>query len=207
MRSELVHAWITTLISSGILMTLAGYFLFRPRKKHATPSVENVPRTVRKSDDDLSPATDDLCIVEQEGELTEYQCGHQYASLFAINAYGYIMRPTQGYWDERERCGDCEIKMFEQKTRRCGRCGHVIMPGNGVATYDVHSSFEQKPGVEIIDHQDGSRSAMGCLRMRCCPSGGFYSGHWTGTKFEPAFPDNSSSIMALQPNGDAVVIH
>ena len=171
MKSELVRVWILTLALCGVL--LAGLYCYVRRVKKGVKKIADmpVPRTVHTSDDELLSATDDLCIVEQEGDLTEYRCGHRYASKFAINAYGQMMRPAQGYWDERERCGDCELKKFEHLTRRCGRCGHVIMPGNGVATYDIHKSFEQKPGVVIISHEDGSRFVMGCLRVDCCPIG------------------------------------
>jgi len=219
MKPELVHAWVVSLTLSGILLAITFAFLFKSwKQKQERKTQRERPQPVdvliisassedhHRDGDELSPATDDFCAVEQEGDPVDYKCGHSYAAKFAMNIYGQIMRPSAGYWEKRERCGDCEVNMFRELTRRCGCCGHVIMPDRKVSTYGITPSFRQKDGVEIINHQDGSRSVMGCLRMNCCPTGGLYYGTWTGSKVEPAFPSGDDpgfpqTVLAL------VVVH
>jgi hypothetical protein len=77
-------------------------------------------------------------------------------------------------------CPECYFEMMKKHTIRCCLCGGSIMPGEGVAIYDPRSE-----GVsETATLHEGA--ALGCLRMSCCPSGGFFAGHWSEEGFKAA---------------------
>lgn len=140
-------------------------------------------RSVRIREEDC-PVTDELCAVEQEGELVLYACGHRYASKFAINVFGCVQRPSDGFWDERTHCGDCLTAEFEKHLKRCAHCKRAIMPGDPVALFPVGS--RELPEYAVILERVGIQLAMQCTRYSCSVlAGAMFSGNWTMEGFVP----------------------
>lgn len=77
-------------------------------------------------------------------------------------------------------CPECFFETTKKHTIRCCLCGGSIMPGEGVAIYNARSE-----GINETATLFGG-GAIGCLRMSCCPSAGFFAGHWSEDGFEAA---------------------
>lgn len=107
-----------------------------------------------------------------------HACGHRGARKFKLMTYG-----EETKWiSQKERCPDCFLAYAKELIIRCALCGFPIVPGAPVVLYWHGSDPIRKDATRVDDH------VMGCLRWDCCPSGGFFAGHWTGRGFAPAFP-------------------
>jgi len=101
----------------------------------------------------------------------------------------------------RELCPDCLTAELRQVTIRCALCGFAIFPGEPVALYGgPKSSFRGTAGTAEHDGQ-----YVGCLRCDCCPSGGFFAGHWDGQRVVPAFAGGGSAAAEAMRTGQTVV--
>lgn len=83
------------------------------------------------------------------------------------------------------------------------RCGLNIYPGSGVVVYNVEGGF-----IRDAFRTPGG-GYLGCLRMKCCPSGGLFAGHWMGYDrggFRPAFNGGSAAEEAFR-TGKTVIVN
>lgn len=162
--------------------------LFGGRKKEKKPDVR-------------PEATDVVRVIREAGKPVPYACGHPFAPRFEIDCYGQELSLADEAVAKREKCGPCALEEFKRVVIRCGACGFAILPGDGVALYvDDRKTFPKRERVTLHEKQ-----VVGCLRMDCCPSGGFYAGNWDGTKFVPAFPGGMSAAATAMATGKAVV--
>lgn len=74
-------------------------------------------------------------------------------------------------------CFDCLSTEIRKGMAACTFCGHPIMVGDAVALYHCELNPEQLARAAI----DPEGNYLGCLRMDCCPSGGFMAGLWNGS--------------------------
>ncbi len=166
----------------------------------APPLIERVPGM---------PVCDLLAVVLCRGEQVPYKCGHTYEEEFFFCLYGVMFKVASKEAEDRAHCGDCFVKIVAETTVRCARCGHVIDVGEGVAAYAYPSeSFkpeDEQPWYKFIQHDDGQKSVIGCIRQACCPSGAFFAGTWTEHGFEPAFPGGFSIAATAFETGGVVI--
>lgn len=151
---------------------------------------------------DLPPATAEFGVRTLSDKVVSYGCGHdgplEYLGIF----FGQEMRPTEAALQKREKCPACVIEPLRQEAIHCALCGLAILPGEPVALYaGPKSAFRKEPGW-VVKH-DGQ--AVGCLRCDCCPSGGFFAGHWDGRQVVSAFPDGGCAAAECLRTGQVIV--
>jgi hypothetical protein len=105
-----------------------------------------------------------------------HKCGHKGHIHYSLSIKGEM---TKKLWFDPQ-CPDCKIPELEKDVISCALCGLAITPGEGVALYnsklpDVNAEF----AYVITTDADGDWVA-GCMRMNCCPSGGYFAGNWMG---------------------------
>ncbi len=146
--------------------------------------------------------TDNLGVVKRAGKKVPYACGHIDSAKFRHDFYGEVREPTDEVFAAREKCGECMLASVKEFVIRCGACGFAILPGDPVALYvDAHHfSIVWKKIVREPPR------VVGCMRWGCCPSGGFFAGHWSESGFEPAFPGGASAAATAFATGTAVVV-
>lgn len=159
-----------------------------------------IATTREKNEEEKPAATDDFLFVAQSSESIEYACGHSGPRKFVINLYGQIREPNDEFFVERKMCPVCFIDSLRKVTIRCGVCGNAIFPGEPVAAYANNDSFNPK---WLTLTPNGS--VIGCLRMDCCPSGGFFAGHWSGERFESAFSGGLSAAETVFQTGKTIM--
>ena len=79
-------------------------------------------------------------------------------------------------------CPECFAVKIGQTAIRCCKCGKTILIDDPVSLYPKGSDVVNNDIAEYAEEY-----AIGCLRIECCPSGGFFAGHWTTIGFKPAF--------------------
>ncbi len=137
----------------------------------------------------------DTCQIEfspGKNKNKDYSCGHSAPEKYSINLYGDWF----GEFDDEQDCPDCLLAKMLAVTIRCALCGLPIVPGRPVAVYSPRSS-----GLRLdIATRDGN-SVLGCMRLDCCPSGGHFAGHWTGTALKSAFEEETlvQQVIATGP--------
>jgi hypothetical protein len=122
------------------------------------------------------------------------KCGHLGPQRASLNFWGNIreFEIKRRIWDTLKSvfglrpiqynevpCPECIFKSMKEHAVRCALCGTGILPGEGVALY--HSSGPI-PHFELATKV--GKCVVGCLGWNCCPSGGFFSGHWTEDGFK-----------------------
>lgn len=118
------------------------------------------------------------------------KCGHLGPLKFEVIVWGhekhgyelparFISGVIKKTADPEFACPRCHFERLKAGAIRCCLCGGSILPDDGIALYDAASAGVHETATII----DGS--AVGCLRMDCCPSGGFYAGSWTGEGIRP----------------------
>lgn len=122
--------------------------------------------------------TDEFVVVNVSPEEVDYTCGHRFARSFAHNLYGQVYDIDDKLLASRRHCGACLLEMTRAKVIRCALCGRVILPGDGVAVYDDDPGFNRAWVTSLSGAT--TPTVIGCIRMDCCPSGGFYAGNWSG---------------------------
>ena len=143
------------------------------------PAGERVVVSVGPECRSLPTPHDTVSLVQQSAETVLCECGHHGPASYSIDAYGTVFSGINNHrW-----CPDCLIFMFQEKATRCALCGHVICPGDGVALYgdDSGALTYKHVSTKVGD------AFVGCMRWDCCPSGGFFAGHWTEEGFQSAF--------------------
>lgn len=141
------------------------------------------------------PKTDDrLEIVSRSGPIKRYECGHDGASSFNLHIYGEEMAGVE----QDKSCPDCALVSVQKHFIRCALCGLYIGPGDGVVLYAGSRSIKKETATKV------EMGYLGCLRWDCCPSGGFFAGHWTKTGFKSAFIGGTAAGEAMR-TGKAVI--
>lgn len=132
------------------------------------------------------PPPSDTCTVENKtGQEIEYNCGHRCAKQFTISLFGESLEPSDAGHAQSELCAECLLAKLRPSIIRCALCGFGIMPGDRVAAYADNGKFKKEWKTTIGDGE--KKGVIGCMRWECCPSGGFFAGHWMGDHFVSAF--------------------
>ncbi len=173
----------------------------RPKtKKLRSPGGGAVIATTDESPGMMPEPTDDLRVEPTSDEMVAYECGHRGAKTFTLNAFGDKFPAPDTMLAERKRCPDCETADVRAVIIRCAVCGHGIFPGEPVALYSDDARFNEKWKTKI------DQGVIGCMRMNCCPSGGFFAGHWSGKEFVPAFGDTRSVAEEVFRTGQTILV-
>jgi hypothetical protein len=126
-----------------------------------------------------------------------FKCGHAGPRRFAFNLYGLDSKP----FDDRKKCMNCRLEESKKVIIRCVLCGLPIIPGEPVVAYHENSRGIRKDiGRKVGDMY------LGCLRVGCCPSAGFFAGGWDGVAFRPAFAEGSIAAHTMA-TGKATVVN
>jgi len=150
-----------------------------------------------ESSDEFQEAIhDEIRPVAASEELKDFACGHRGPKLYHLDLYGSVMR-SNGV--SPDKCGQCCAEMFRSTSCRCALCGLVIFPGDPVALYGPSRQFQPERVTEVRS------GVIGCLRWDCCPSGGFFAGHWTGKGFRSAFSGGQTAVEQCFAKGEVVV--
>lgn len=93
-----------------------------------------------------------------------------------------------------KQCSTCKFGDGLKAAILCAYCDEVIFPGDPVSTYfpggSLHEGFEARA--------TRTRSGfVGCMRMDCCPSGGFFAGHWDLDRIVSPFSTGSAASEAF----------
>lgn len=155
----------------GVICAVGGKKLVRPN--HFAEVGETVFRSLSAHDDIYFP-----------------QCGHFGPQKFEVTLWGneqhgyelpakFISGVIKKTAAKDFLCPRCHFERMKDGAIRCCLCGGSILPDDGIALYAATSAGVHETATII----DGS--AVGCLRMDCCPSGGFYAGTWSGESIIP----------------------
>jgi hypothetical protein len=127
------------------------------------------------------------------------KCGHDSSPKLRLNIWGnaseaeledkFITKEGGRAVAENDVCPKCFFEEVKKSAIRCCLCGYAILPGDGVALYRKDSEGVHKDIATFVGD-----SAIGCLLWDCCPSGGFFAGHWTSDGFKSLFPDNRTAV-------------
>jgi hypothetical protein len=151
----------------------------------------------REEEESLNEALhDEIRALPASGEMKDFACGHCGVSLYHMDLYGLVLHSNG---KSPEKCGQCAAEWFRSISCRCALCGLPIMPGDPVALYGPSNKFKRQRVTEVRS------GVLGCMRWDCCPSGGFFAGHWTGKGFRPAFPDGQTVVERVFATGQTVV--
>lgn len=156
------------------------------KRKLSTPKGLFVSATSKPINQNMSAnATDELLVIDKaKWRSRNYSCGHKDARWFRINVHGSESEKIK----DNKLCSYCFIEDIKQHLIRCPVCGFGILPGDPVALYDLVGIDRRMNNIKIIQ----GKSVLGCLRRNCCPTGGFFAGHWTRSGFKPYFPNKTT---------------
>lgn len=104
-----------------------------------------------------------------------HKCGHRGFIRYNLSIKG---ARTKANWFE-SKCPECRIAELEKEFISCALCGLYIAPGDPIALYNASNEYVN-PWAQIHIDPNQNRWAIGCMRWDCCPSGGFFAGHWLG---------------------------
>jgi hypothetical protein len=131
-----------------------------------------------------------------------FNCGHTMPAHGKISFWNCIFEEDfSGETEIEAMCADCALKHLQKHAIRCALCGRVIIPGSAVALYDKCNKYINKQAATFVDD-----CVIGCLYADCCPSGGFFAGHWTEKGFEPLFESGLSMVGEAFASGDSILI-
>lgn len=137
-------------------------------------------------------------------------CGHYGAQRFAFAIWGNkqtlelkdeLITQENGTATAKGECPKCFFENAKQFSIRCCLCGYAILPGDGVALYYKSSKGINRETATFIND-----NAVGCLLWDCCPSGGFFAGHWTFGGFQSAF-DGKTAAEKVFSDSEPIVYH
>ncbi len=140
------------------------------------------------------PKGDTIEFMPDGEERITYGCGHEGATKGRYVVYGEeFTMDFERMHAGAERCPECIVGEMRKDIIRCALCGHFILPGQAVAVYGGGCELKQKWSTRTPDG-----GYIGCMRWDCCPSGGFYAGHWFGRDgFRPAFRHGCAAAEAM----------
>lgn len=146
---------------------------------------------------------DEIKVVPLKSKTIKYGCGHGGPEKFNIDFFGDCMKPNFKGKEKLRECPTCRLMDLKKLTIRCAACRLSILPGEGVAIYLNDEHFDQTIAHKI---QEGDVvRVLGCLRMDCCPTGGYFAGHWTEQGFKPAFDEGRSAASEAFTTGKVVI--
>jgi len=126
----------------------------------------------------------------------KFPCGHRGPKLFDLDLFGEVL---QSNGKSPDKCGDC----FAAGVR--GRSAAVLSAASHLARRGRGPLRPQQPVQDRVEH----RSRLRIHRLPahdCCPSGGFFAGHWTGQGFKPAFGDGATAVEQAIRTGQDVYV-
>lgn len=144
----------------------------------------------------LSKSTGTIDVINSADAQKKFDCGHTGPFTFSLSIYGTEFGPFVG----SEECADCVLEEAKEIAIRCALCGDAIVPGDPVALY-----YQGSPGLRLDIATKVDESAVGCLQMDCCPSGGFFAGHWTEQGFVPAFESGRNMVEESFATGEVII--
>jgi len=133
---------------------------------------------------------------DDQTRIIKAQCGHDRYEhdRFQINDQFLDTSPkprfTAWQWWRSQRlgwrpklCQNCEGERSFQEIIVCAMCGEPIFVNNPVSTYGIRGGTDEnlpwlKYATRLADSPD---IFVACLGMNCCPSAGFFAGHWNGS--------------------------
>lgn len=166
------------------------FFAIRPALRKPAP---------RPGSEERPPCTETCEVFDREGAVVRHACGHDSHLTFKFRFWGETVASFACKVPKR-LCADCLMAELLKRSVRCGQCGYAILPGDGIALYSDKQRFDER-WKTVIDGQ-----VIGCLRMDCCPSGGFYAGHWTFDGFKPEFPGGRTAAAQVFATGEALIV-
>jgi hypothetical protein len=147
--------------------------------------------------------TDVLAAFALSDTKVKYACGHEYADKFGHDFYGEKCEVLETTLARRDLCGECMLDQVRPYIIRCAACGFSIWPDEPVAVYGNNGSFKK----ERCTTTSGGGGVLGCMRMNCCPSGGFFAGRWNGQTLVPRFRGGGSLASQVMATGKAMVVN
>jgi hypothetical protein len=146
------------------------------------------------------PQSSDLCeITPGSDKRVSFDCGHDGPVSYAITLFGGVMALSEEGLLQRKMCAECCLRHMREGCIRCAVCGFAILPGSPVALYSGG------PIREDIATKTPDGAFIGCLRWDCCPSGGFFAGHWDGKQFVSAFGGMTAAEQVMH-SGETMII-
>ena len=137
------------------------------------------------------------CKDASKPSITFTECGHTGAESVEVNLWGRVealsvrdehIKDQGGIKTIEGECLQCSFEKAKNSAIRCCLCGYAIIPGDAVAAYRKSSpAINQEVATFVGDN------ALGCLLWDCCPTGGFFAGHWTAEGFRPAFDEGTAA--------------
>jgi len=170
-------------------------------RKPKSPEGMMVAATTREEPPPRPEPTDTLACVEERGWKARFACGHRAPRKFKIDFFGDARAPSDRLLKKRLRCGPCEAQRLKKIVARCALCGSAILPGDGVAVYADDPEYKEAWKTRVGSDKKG---VLGCLFTDCCPTGGFFGGHWTEDGYKPAYKHGSAMAEAMA-TGKAVI--
>jgi hypothetical protein len=157
--------------------------------------VRQQPPTEPSNEDDALPEpTDEFGIRALSDKTAKYECGHDGPTEYVGVFFGLEMQPSEEALKAREKCPNCIVELMREDAIHCALCGLPIFRGEPVALYGGPKSAFRKEKGWVVKHHG---QAVGCVRWGCCPSGGFFAGHWDGKAVHSAFQHGSAAAEAL----------
>lgn len=138
--------------------------------------------------ENLPQSDDRIELIWRGWRQRKYACGHEGPRSYQIHLYGVDSKKTSN-WDT---CPSCHIAMLKREVIRCAACGLPIFPGDGVSLYSRESK-----GLDLSIATLVGESVIGCMRWDCCPSGGFFAGHWSEHGFKSLYGGSSAAEHCL----------
>ena len=181
--------WPHGVILAVVLFLLGALALWLFRKPDSGSGVSNPDSDSDDSGSDIIPTSSEERI---------YNCFHSGPQTFRFRLFGEESKEI----DDPELCPDCVLAKLHECVIRCAVCGGAIFPGNGVAVYHVMNN--KMLNLEIATYADKDH-VIGCLGMDCCPSGGFFAGHWDGKSFQSEYGGTKTAVEQVFDSGDMIV--
>lgn len=157
--------------------------LYTPEGLHVVASVSTAEKEGLKKEVKKDRTVTKL--VNLTDKKVKFKCGHFGAPKVEMILWGeeFISDIEKKNQDPSELlCPECDLGWFKKHCIQCCLCGRPIKPGDGVALYHKDSKGIKKEWATYVGDV-----ALGCLGWNCCPSGGFFAGHWTEKGFKSAF--------------------
>lgn len=143
------------------------------------------------------------------------RCGHTHWRKESLILNGRVVRPSNQNFSvlvgrlpswlrcffAPKQCMLCRFKDQFEAAITCAYCDDVIFRGDPVSTYFPASELPEG----FMEH--ATRTPMGfvgCMGWDCCPTGGFFAGHWVGNGVRSPFSTGTAATEALH-SGDMVI--
>lgn len=193
---------LLSLTFGGVLLTIGGLVVFNYLLKRKLETLESEedsppkdPYRTNSPPENPQPAntaftTSEFVIEPTSPKQVYYHCGHKGPKKFTLTILGKECTPKKVYFKDRPFCHAC----LRASIIRCVLCGNPIYPGSSIAAYGDMEDFKEEWKTYTTEEK---HSVVGCMSMECCPSGGFFAGHWTGQEVNSPFAHGSAAAEAF----------